>query len=281
MSNIHWADTHEAETRIWFQKLDINAVLGDVGRAVITAARYCSFNPVRDDWLETLVWDKKKSRLDTWLTTYFPCPRYTLHTCCWFAMAYLGCSRIYDPGCQADHMLVLEGDQGIVKSSALRALVPNSDWFTDRLSRLGDKDAAIETAGVLIIEDAELNAFLHAASHASKSYLTRRVERYRPVFGRHTIKRGRQCVFAGTINPPTSGYLKDPTGARRIWPVVCPRMIDLDGIERDRDQLWAEAVARYKAGAKWWLETPELEALAEAVQRARYKVDPWLEPITK
>lgn len=82
-------------------------------------------------------------------------------------------------------------------------------------------------------------------------------------------------MFVGTINPPVGGYLTDPTGARRFWPVACHGRIDRDGIERDRDQLWAEAIARYNVGAAWWLETRELEALATAEQKARFKVDPW------
>ena len=74
-------------------------------------------------------------------------------------------------------------------------------------------------------------------------------------------------MFIGTINPiPGEGYLKDPTGARRCWPLKCGAKIDLDGLKRDRDQLWAEAVHLYKAGHPWWLETPELEALAKAEQ---------------
>jgi predicted P-loop ATPase len=91
------------------------------------------------------------------------------------------------------------------------------------------------------------------------------------VFARkHPINYPRQCVFAATINPPVGGYLKDPTGSRRFWPVACRGMIDRDGLEKERDQLWAEAVHQYKAGASWWLETPELEALATAEQSARF-----------
>jgi putative DNA primase/helicase len=88
-------------------------------------------------------------------------------------------------------------------------------------------------------------------------------------------------VFTGTVNPIAGGYLKDPTGARRIWPVACRGTIDRDGIERDLDQLWAETVVRYKAGARWWLETPELEALATAEQALRFKIDAWKEPIER
>jgi predicted P-loop ATPase len=133
--------------------------------------------------------------------------------------------------------------------------------------------------GIQIVELAEMDALAKAASSTSKSYLTRQDDRFRPPYGKHTINLRRQCVFAATINPPAGGYLKDPTGARRFWPVACHGMIDRDGIERDRDQLWAEAVVRFKAGALWWLETPELEALAFAEQATRFKVDTWQEPV--
>ena len=88
-------------------------------------------------------------------------------------------------------------------------------------------------------------------------------------------------VVGGVTQTIFGGYLKDPTGARRIWPVACHGVIDRDALERDRDQLWAEAVTRYKAGAKWWLETPELEALATAEQALRFKEDAWKDPISK
>jgi putative DNA primase/helicase len=85
--------------------------------------------------------------------------------------------------------------------------------------------------------------------------------------------------FAGSINPPAGGYLTDPTGARRFWPIACRGTIDRDGLEAVRDQLWAEAVRRFKADEPWWLETPELEALAAAEQEQRFVVDAWEAPI--
>jgi predicted P-loop ATPase len=124
-----------------------------------------------------------------------------------------------------------------------------------------------------------MDALTKATSSAIKSFLTRRHDRFRPPYGKHTIMLPRQCVFAATINPPVGGYLRDPTGARRFWPVVCQGSIDLEGLKRDRDQLWAEAVHQFKAGAPWWLETPELEALATAEQTARFVVDAWEHPI--
>jgi predicted P-loop ATPase len=274
-----WTDHHESLTRVWFQREDINANQGDVARGVQAAARDNVFHPVRE-YFEALVWDKTP-RLDTWLVTYFHVDDTSYARAIGSRFLISGCARIHQPGCKVDHTLVLEGPQGKLKSEALRTLAINDAWFTDRLSHIGSKDAALETAGVLLIEIAELDALTRASSSAIKSFLTRRYDRFRPPYGKHPIKLNRQCVFAGSINPPTGGYLKDPTGSRRIWPVACHGMIDREGLERDRDQLWAEAVARFKAGAAWWLETPELEALSTAEQAARFKTDVWQEPIEK
>jgi putative DNA primase/helicase len=278
-SDAPWIDDHESRTRIWFQHEEIFASLGDVGRAVQTAAGYSSFHPVRDHF-DSLAWDGTP-RLDTWLTTYLHADNtpYTRAVGPRFLISSV--ARIYKPGTKVDHMLVLEGRQGKQKSEALRTLAIKDKWFTDRLSHIGGKDSIMETAGVLLVEIAEMEALAKASSSASKGFLTRRHDRFRPPYGKHPISIPRQCVFAGTINPVVGGYLKDPTGARRFWPVLCNGLIEIDrdGIERDRDQLWAEAVVRFKAGAKWWLETPELEALATAEQALRFKVDAWQETI--
>ena len=255
----------------------INASAGDVGRAVQAAAKHNPFHPVRA-YFESLVWDGV-SRLDTWLIVYFHAedseyiraiaPRYLIS----------GVARIYQPGVKVDNLPIFEGPQGRQKSEALRTLAVRDAWFTDRLSHLQSKDAALETAGVLIVEIAEMDALIRASASTAKSFISRRCDRFRPPYGKHMISLPRQCIFAATINPPADGYLKDPTGARRFWPIACHGMIDRDGLEQVRDQLWAEAVHRYKSGARWWLETPELEALAAAEQATRFIVDAWEGPI--
>src|SRR5262249_40046212 len=169
--------------------------------------------------------------------------------------------------------------QGKLKSELLRTLAIRDEWFTDRLSNLSSKDAALDVAGVLLIEIAEMDAILKSHASSSKAFLTRRRDRFRPPYGRHITTVPRQCVFAATINPPAGGYLTDPTGARRIWPVTCQGTIDRDGFETVRDQLWAEAVRRFKSGAPWWLETLALEALATAEQELRFVRDAWEAPI--
>jgi putative DNA primase/helicase len=124
-----------------------------------------------------------------------------------------------------------------------------------------------------------LDALTKATNPTIKSFITRRDDRFRPPYGKYMVDRPRQCVFAGSVNP-AGGYLKDPTGARRFWPVACG-VIDLKALGRDRDQLWAEALVRFRDGAVWWLETPELEALATAEQDARFEVDAWAESVSR
>jgi predicted P-loop ATPase len=272
-----WTDHHESLTRSWFQQEDIAAGQGDVARAVQAAARHNQFHPVRD-YFDALKWDGN-ARLDEWLVTYFHADDSPYLRAVGPRFLISAVARIYKPGSKVDHMLIFEGQQGKQKSEAMRTLAVNDDWFTDRLSHVGSKDAQLETAGVLLVEIAELDALIKAGNSTIKSFLTRRYDRFRPPFGKHVIHLARQCVFAGTINPPAGGYLQDPTGARRFWPVRCGGTIDRDGIERDRDQLWAEAIARYRAGAPWWLETAELEALATVEQKARFKADVWKEVV--
>ena len=216
-------------------------------------------------------------RLDNWLTRYLGVMDSIYVQAVGSRFLISAVARIFQPGCQVDHILILEGPQGILKSSALRTL--GSPWFADRISKVGTKDSALEVAGVWLIEMSELDALTRATNSAIKSFVTRRNDRFRPPYGKHVIERPRQCVFAGSINP-VGGYLNDPTGARRFWPIACG-VIDLDVLVRDRDQLWAEALVRFRARPVWWLETPELQALAVAEQEARFKTDPWEESIGK
>jgi predicted P-loop ATPase len=270
-----WTDHFESLTRIWFQNEDINANQGDCGRAVDAAARSNPFHPVRGRF-ETLDWDGNK-RIDTLLPVYFHTEDTPYTRAVGPRWLISGVARIYEPGCKVDHVLVLEGPQGRRSSEALRTLAVRDEWFTDRVSHLASKDAAQEMAGVFIVEFGELEPLLRATTGTGKAFITRRFDRYRPAYGKHMNRHLRGNIFAGTINPPPEGYLKDSTGSRRIWPVWCPS-IDLEALARDCDQLWAEAIVRYKAGETWWLE-PELEALATAEQAARYKTDSWQEPV--
>jgi len=264
-----WGEADDVRCAEWLQRHEINVPPVVVGRSVVAVSRNIRIHPVRD-YLETLAWDGTP-RLDTWAVAYLGAEDTPLHrsmAALWMVSAV---ARIMQPGCKADHMLILEGPQGIRKSTALKVLA-SEPWFTDELAELGSKDAAQQMRGIWIIEMAELDAIGQADVSRIKAFLSRTTDRYRPPYERYVITVPRQCVFAGTVNPDT--YLRDETGNRRFWPLRCGD-IDLEGLRRDRDQLWAEAVARYRAGAPWWIEDRALVAEASAAQEARYQGDAW------
>ncbi|MBB5691713.1 P-loop ATPase [Roseomonas alkaliterrae] len=264
-----WGEADDVRCAEWLQRHEINVPPVVVGRSVVAVSRNIRIHPVRD-YLEALAWDGT-SRLDTWAVAYLGAEDTPLHrsmAALWMVSAV---ARIMQPGCKADHMLILEGPQGIRKSTALKVLA-SEPWFTDELAELGSKDAAQQMRGIWIIEMAELDAIGQADVSRIKAFLSRTTDRYRPPYERYVVTVPRQCVFAGTVNPDT--YLRDETGNRRFWPLRCGD-IDLEGLRRDRDQLWAEAVARYRAGAPWWIEDRALVAEASAAQEARYQGDAW------
>jgi predicted P-loop ATPase len=179
-------------------------------------------------------------------------------------------ARVYMPGCKADCALVLEGPQGIGKSTALRNLA--QPWFTDEIAAFGTKDAAEQTIGVWIVELSELDAVTRAADIAHvKAFMSRQKDRFRMSYGHRVGEYPRQCVFAATSNSST--WNRDDTGGRRWWPLTCG-VIRAAALREDRDQLWAEARDRFHAGEVWHLDTPEITAAAEAEQEDRSVEDP-------
>ncbi|MEQ9814095.1 MAG: VapE family protein, partial [Azospirillaceae bacterium] len=129
----------------------------------------------------------------------------------------------------------------------------------------------------LIVEISELAAMKRADTEAIKAFISRREEHFRPAYARCEITYRRQCVFAGTSN--RSDFLRDATGNRRFWPVAVTRF-DLAALRRDRDQIWAEAVSRYRNGERWWLSR-ETEAVARKEQEARFAEDVWTASISQ
>ena len=264
-----WSDIDDTRTAIWMQKNSINVTTDIVGKAVQSVSMCNTVHPIRD-WLGSLRWDGVP-RIDTWLSEYLgakPSSFIGAMGSMWLISAV---ARVYDPGCKVDHMLVLEGPQGIGKSRALRILA-GDEYFCDSMPDIHSKDASLQTFGAWIIEWAELDAMNRAEATAVKDFITRQFEELRLPYGKRTVKVPRQCVFAGTTN--TDGYLKDETGNRRFWPVVCGK-IDCNRLAEDRDQLWAEAVARYKGEERWWPESADLIADLAKEQSARVEVDPW------
>lgn len=243
----------------------------DIAVAKVTDDR--SYHPIREFLQALPEWDKVK-RVDTLLIDYLGAAdnKYvravTRKTLCAAAC------RVLNPGCKFDTMLVLNGSQGIGKSTLIAKL--GGEWFSDSLSLndTKDKTAAEKLQGYWILEIGELAGLRKAEVETLRSFLSRQNDIYRASFGKRTTPHPRQCVFFGTTNAE-SGYLRDTTGNRRFWPVKTlggGSKRSWDVTQEDVLQIWAEVMHYVKAGEKLYLD-PEVEALAKAEQREAMESD--------
>lgn len=243
----------------------------DIAIAKVTDDR--SYHPIREFLQALPEWDKVK-RVDTLLIDYLGAAdnKYvravTRKTLCAAAC------RVLNPGCKFDTMLVLNGSQGIGKSTLIAKL--GGEWFSDSLSLndTKDKTAAEKLQGYWILEIGELAGLRKAEVETLRSFLSRQNDIYRASFGKRTTPHPRQCVFFGTTNAE-SGYLRDTTGNRRFWPVKTPgggSKRSWDVTQEDVLQIWAEVMHYVKAGEKLYLD-PEVEALAKEEQREAMESD--------
>jgi len=246
-----------------------------IHRAILTVADGNRHSPVRA-YLEGLAWDGVP-RVDGALVELFgadPADELAAEKSRVFLLS--AAARGLNPGCKVDTMLILQGGQGLRKSSALRALF-SPDWFRDSDIPLGhaqDKYQAL--SGVWGYEIAEMASFSNRDWNSIKAFITAQVDRFRPSYARHQVTRPRTCVFAGTTNQQE--FLRDSTGSRRFPVVEVIGQTRLEEIEALRDQMWAEAVHRVQSGEPWWFDKPT-EADVQA-QNVRYlRGDSWSDAI--
>lgn len=258
------------------RKYDMSIKENQAYAAVQLAAERNAVHPVRE-YLNGLVWDGRP-RVDNWCARYLGSKNdtYTQLVGRWWLISCV--ARVMKPGCKADHVLILEGKQGINKSTALGALAVRREWFSDTPFEIGNKDGYMLLRGKWIVELAELDSLTRAESSKAKAFFSSPEDTYRAPYGREMVSIPRQCAFAGTVN--LDQYLKDNTGNRRYWPVACD-VINIVAIISDRDQIWAEAVHLYNAGAAWWPTTSQEIALCAGEQDARGDSDVWLQPVAE
>jgi len=263
-----WMDIDDARLEHWLATTyQLRRLSSDtLSKAVLLVADDNRYHEVRD-YLNALVWDKTE-RVKHWLFAYLgaePSDYVQAVGMKWLVGAV---ARAMRPGCKVDNVLILEGEQGLGKSTTLKILF--DPWFTDAAFELGSTDGYQIMRGMWCVELAELDGFNRAEASRSKAFFTRTEDRYRNPYGRKPVTIPRTGVFAGSVNHAT--YLKDDTGNRRYWPVRVADgkgVMDLDALRAERDQLWAEAMQLYKAGFEWWVRASE-QSLYEAEQDARY-----------
>ena len=265
-----WSDADTARLANWFARSwicglpPINVGVKTLDAAVLVAAEANAYHPVRD-YLGGLTWDGEP-RIDTFAANYLG-GEVTPYSCAVGAAFLIGCvARVMVPGCKLDTCIVLEGAQGKFKSTALEVLA--GEWFADSKLAIGDKDGMQALAGVWLYELGELASFGKADVETIKAFMSSRKDHYRPSYGRHAVDVPRQTAFAGTTN--AGQYLQDETGGRRFNPLKTG-FINIAALRADRDQLWAEALHRFRGGAPWWLD----DALTGPEQAERLVVDEW------
>jgi predicted P-loop ATPase len=253
----------------------VRASLETVHQGILDAAEARPFQPVRD-YLESLVWDGVP-RAQAFGATYLGAAPGAYTESVTRCMLNGAVARALDPGCQHDTVIVLEGRQGARKTSAIRALFGGKYFSNTRINFHKSPDCYQANDGVWCRELAEFDGYTRGADVAVvKDYVSSREDRYRPSYARNLVTRRRQCVFIGTTN--AAQYLHDETGSRRYLglPVGVAGAIDTEAILRDRDQIWAEVVAWYRAGIPWWLDAT-MEAAAADQAEERYSGDTWEE----
>jgi predicted P-loop ATPase len=275
-----WA-TDEDVSRLqeWLQMVMPKLSRENVFNALEEFARENPVHPLRL-WLRTREIGVRQPVLENWLSYALGVPNDAYHREVGRRFAIAMVARVFDPGCQADYMIVLEGPQGEEKSKFCRALA-SDQYFSDHIPSLtGDHVRfSMHLRGKWLIEISELAAFNKVADVESlKALITRRVEIYTPKYGRKERHEPRQCVFIGTTN--TDDWNRDETGGRRFWPVKVAH-VDLEWLAEYRDQLFAEAVAAYEAGEPHWPDRNFERRIIAPQQDKRLFHDAWEETLAQ
>lgn len=264
-----WSDTDMAQLNAYISKY--YGIYGPLKSkdALISVASERQFHPIREYFESLPAWDGVK-RVETLLVEYLGAEDTAYTRAVTRKTLAAAVARIYRPGTKFDSVLILNGPQGIGKSTLFEKL--GKEWFSDSLTLtdMRDKAAAEKLQGYFLLELGELAGMKKADIETVKSFLSRTDDKYRASYGINVESHPRQCVIVGTTNAE-NGFLRDVTGNRRFWPVPVTglsRMKPWDLTEDDISQIWAEAIALYKGKESLYLEKELLGAAAVMQQRA-------------
>lgn len=245
-----------------------------VEQAVLMAAQDARYNPVREH-LDSIVWDGVE-RTRHWVADVLGAEEseYTALVGRWFLISMV--ARVFEPGCQMDYMLVLQGLQGARKSSVLRILA--GDYYGGGTFRVGDKDSLQVLQGRILFNLNELDSLNKSELSAIKSFITERSDLFRPPYSKGFTSFPRSCVLTGDTNE--TDFLRDPTGARRFWVVRC-QDINVELMKQWREQLLAEAVFLYKNGERRYPTKEEERIYFEPEQDHWRFIDVWADVLSR
>lgn len=272
-----WSDNDSLELAYWMAQANHLSIrsMDSINLGTRLAASRNAYDPVVL-YLDSLQWDGVE-RNKHWLTNFagIECSPYSALAGSLFLVGMV--ARAYRPGCIMRTMPVFEGVQYRGKSSIARILAGR--WFSDSPVELKGKDGFINIQGIWLQEIAEMGSFSNQDAPIIKAYLSSASDRFRSPFDKYACDHPRRTIFFGTTNEDV--YLRDKTGNSRFWPFRTEAVgsIDLEGLVAVRDQLFAEAVHQFKAGARWHPLEDEQRTLFAPEQTLREYDDPWEERI--
>lgn len=260
-----WKDADDANLRLWLEKHYGITGKEKVADALTATLTRHSYHPIRD-YLNGLTWDGTP-RLERLVIDYIGADDNDLTRTMTRKHFTAAVARVFEPGCKYDYCLVLTGPEGAGKSTLFSKM--GGQWFNDSITTTEGKEGMEQLRRAWIIEMGELAGIKRSEVENVKAFLSKKVDIYRAAYGRHTTDYPRQCVFCGTTNEAL--FLKGDTGNRRFWVILIEPHLRKHrkwqtALDRDRDQLWAEAVHYYREGEKLYLDE-ELEALARKRQQ--------------
>lgn len=261
-------DTHNFKHYL-NEKYRCNWPIMYIESALSVAALNNKYDPLLN-YLDSLAWDGVP-RIDTVFQEYLDVVDSAYVRAVSNLLFLAGVKRAYQPGCKYDSMIVLVGGEGGGKSKFPSVIAKYEDFHIDSISDIRDKDAVISMAGKWIVEFAELKAFQGASANHTKTFLSTQKDEVRPPYGRRTKIYLRRCVVIGTEN--NEHFITDSGDNRRILPVFTPKceadknVLNYKKLESVVDQLWAEAVTKYKENPAVELRIPS--DIADDVRKAR------------
>jgi len=263
-----WTDADSVHATSWFAREKRMGVDdGTLLRAAMAMARAQEIDPVAE-WLLAVEWTGPPL-IDTWMINWCGAEdcEYVRRVS---RMFMVGCvARALIPGCKHDTVLVLQGETGCGKSTLVETLATDP-WYA---AVTEEKDLLQKIHGPWLVELPELGPFRSMHYNRIKSFTSTRVDRFRAPYMRLPEDRKRTCALVATLNDDGVGWNEDPTSARRFWPVDVGQ-IDRVAVGQARGQLFAEAVAAFKAGESWWVEDAK-DPLFTARQETVYARDEW------
>lgn len=262
-------DDNDNQGLYWYLERGYNITgMSKIDGALSLHSNKNSFNDVTN-YLESLTWDGVK-RLDTLIIDYLGADDNEYVRAVTRKAFTAAVARAYMPGFKFDCMTILTGPQGIGKSTLLSKM--SKGWFNDSIRTFEGKEASELLQGVWIVEVGELDAFNRTDVGRIKQFLSQQADRFRAAYGRHVKEMPRRCVFFGTTNDDE--FLTDRTGNRRFWPITVgrnePKKNVWNNLDNELDQIWAEAVMRYKTGEQLYLKG-EIEKMAKSQQEMHRK----------